>query len=133
MLFTDDMVLIDESRIGVDQKLELWRQTLELKKIRLSRTKIEYMRCQFSEKNSNNGDVSLDGRVVPMNDTFQYLRLMLQSDRGLDEDVSHRIRARWVKWRQASGILCDKKVPNKLKNKLYRTTIRPAIMYEAEC
>jgi hypothetical protein len=133
MLFTDDMVLIDESRIGVDQKLELWRQTLELKKFRLSRTKIEYMRCQFSEKNSNNGDVSLDGRVVPMNDTFQYLRLMLQSDRGLDEDVSHRIRARWVKWRQASGILCDKKVPNKLKNKLYRTTIRPAIMYEAEC
>jgi hypothetical protein len=31
MLFVDDMVLIDESRIGVDQKLILWRQTLELK------------------------------------------------------------------------------------------------------
>jgi hypothetical protein len=31
MLFVDDVVLIDESRIGVDQKLELWRQTLELK------------------------------------------------------------------------------------------------------
>jgi hypothetical protein len=25
MLFTDDMVLIDESNIRVDQKLELWR------------------------------------------------------------------------------------------------------------
>jgi hypothetical protein len=29
ILFADDVVLIDESRIGVDQKLELWRQTLE--------------------------------------------------------------------------------------------------------
>jgi Reverse transcriptase (RNA-dependent DNA polymerase) len=29
MLFTDDVVLIDESRIEVNQKLELWRQTLE--------------------------------------------------------------------------------------------------------
>jgi hypothetical protein len=37
-----------------------------------------------------------------------------------------------VKWRQASDILCDK-VPNKLKCKFYRTTIRPAMMYGAEC
>jgi hypothetical protein len=25
MLFADDVVLVDESRMGVDQKLELWR------------------------------------------------------------------------------------------------------------
>jgi hypothetical protein len=29
MLFTDDVVLVDESMTGVDQKLELWRRTLE--------------------------------------------------------------------------------------------------------
>jgi Reverse transcriptase (RNA-dependent DNA polymerase) len=39
ILVADDVVLIDESRIGVNQKLELWRQTLELKGFRLSRTK----------------------------------------------------------------------------------------------
>jgi Reverse transcriptase (RNA-dependent DNA polymerase) len=38
MLFADDMVLIDENRIIVDQKLELWRQTLESKGFRLSRS-----------------------------------------------------------------------------------------------
>jgi hypothetical protein len=68
-----------------------------------------------------------------MNDTFRYLGSMLQSDEEIDEDVSHRIRAGWVKWRQKSGVLCDKKVPNKLKDKFYRTTIRPAMMYSAEC
>jgi Reverse transcriptase (RNA-dependent DNA polymerase) len=45
MLFADDVVLIDESMIGVNQKLKLWRQTLESKGFRLSRTKTEYMRC----------------------------------------------------------------------------------------
>jgi Reverse transcriptase (RNA-dependent DNA polymerase) len=45
MLLADDVVLIDESRIEVNQKLELWRQTLESKGFRLSRTKTEYMRC----------------------------------------------------------------------------------------
>jgi hypothetical protein len=31
MLFADDVVLVDESRTGVDQKLKLWRRTLEAK------------------------------------------------------------------------------------------------------
>jgi Reverse transcriptase (RNA-dependent DNA polymerase) len=133
MLFANDVVLIDDSRIRVNQKLELWRQTLESKGFRLSRTKTEYMRCQFSGKNSYDGDVSLDGRVVPMNDTFRYLGSILQSEGEIDENVSHRIRAGWVKWRQASGVLCDKKVPNKQKNKFYKTAIKPAMMYGAEC
>jgi hypothetical protein len=37
-----------------------------------------------------------------------------------------------VKWRQAFDILCDKKVPNKLKDKFYMTTIRPAMMCGAK-
>jgi hypothetical protein len=98
-LFAHDVVLIDDSRIGVNQKLELWRQTLESKCFRLSRIKTEYMRCQFSGKNSDDGDVTLDERVVPMNDTFWYLGSMLRSEGEIDEDVSHRIRARWIKWR----------------------------------
>jgi hypothetical protein len=64
-----------------------------------------------------------------MNDTFRYLGSMLQSEGEIDEDVSHRIRAGWVKWRQVSGVLCYKKVPNKLKDKFYRTAIRPVMMY----
>ena len=48
MLFVDDVVLVDDSQTGVNRKLELWRQTLESKSFRLSRTKTEYMRCGFS-------------------------------------------------------------------------------------
>jgi hypothetical protein len=48
MLFTNDVILVDESRTSVDQKLELWRQALEAKGFRLSRSKTEYMKCDFS-------------------------------------------------------------------------------------
>jgi hypothetical protein len=47
MLFADDVVLVDDSREGVNRKLELWCQTLESKGFRISRTKTEYMRCDF--------------------------------------------------------------------------------------
>jgi hypothetical protein len=50
-----------------------------------------------------------------MNDIFRYLGSMLQSDREIDENVSHRIKPGWIKWRQTSDVLYDKKVPNKLK------------------
>ena len=39
MLFVDDVVLIDETREGVNAKLELWRGILESKGFRISLTK----------------------------------------------------------------------------------------------
>jgi len=49
MLSDDDIVLVDETKAGVNAKLELWRQTLETRGFRLSRTKTEYMECKFSK------------------------------------------------------------------------------------
>jgi hypothetical protein len=78
-------------------------------------------------------DIRFDGQVVPKKDTFHYLRSMLQKDGDIDEEVSHRIKVDWLKWRQAFSVLCDPRVPLKLKGKFYRTTIRPTILYGAEC
>jgi hypothetical protein len=97
MLFADDVVLVDESRTGVDQKLELWRRTLEAKCFRLSRSKIEYMKCDFSATAQEEGDVRLDGQVVPKKDTFRYLGSMLQKDGDINKDLSQRIKADWLK------------------------------------
>jgi hypothetical protein len=47
MLFADDIVLVDESREGVNRKLELWCQTLESKGFIISRTKTKYMICDW--------------------------------------------------------------------------------------
>jgi hypothetical protein len=70
--------------------------------------------------------------VVPKKDTFRYLGSMLQKDVDINEDVSHRIKVGWLKWCQASGVLCDPKVSVKLKEKFYRTAIRSVMLYGAE-
>jgi hypothetical protein len=106
---------------------------LEAKGFRLSGSKMEYMKCDFSATTQEEGDVRLDGQVVPKKDTFYYLGSMLQKNGDIDEDVSHRIKAGWLKWRQASGVLCDPRVPLKLKGKFYRTAVRPAMLYGVEC
>jgi hypothetical protein len=51
---------------------------LEGKGFMLSRSKIEYMKCDFSATTQEEGDVRLDGQVVPKKDTFRYMGMMLQ-------------------------------------------------------
>jgi hypothetical protein len=48
---------------------------------------------------------------------------MLQKDGDIDEDVSHRTKAGWLKWHQASGVMYDPSVAQKLKGKFYRITM----------
>jgi hypothetical protein len=67
-----------------------------------------------------------------MKDTFWYLRLILQSNGGINDNVSHKMITWWVKWRQTSSIFCDKKISNKLKDKLYIMVNRYVMMYGVE-
>jgi hypothetical protein len=59
MLYTDDVILVDEIRTVVDQKLELWGQTLEAKCFRLSKSKIKYMKYSFNATTKKEGMLEL--------------------------------------------------------------------------
>ncbi|XP_016476031.1 uncharacterized protein LOC107797642 [Nicotiana tabacum] len=112
MLFADNIVLIDETRNGVNARLEVWRQTLEYKGFKLSRTKTKYLECKFSDGTYDaDVEVKLDAQVIPKRATFKYLGSIIQDNWEIDEDIAHRIGARWMKWRLASDILCDRNVP----------------------
>ena len=43
------------------------------------------------------------------------------------------IKSAWVKWREMSGVFCDRKIPKKLKSKIYKSVLRPVMLYGAEC
>jgi len=66
MLFADDIVLIDETRKGVNVKLEHWRHTLESRGFKVSRSKTEYLYCYSSGREEVGGEVALDGRSISL-------------------------------------------------------------------
>ncbi|KAL6569658.1 hypothetical protein OROMI_014172 [Orobanche minor] len=113
MMFADDIVLIDETKVGVQQKLELWRDTLEARGFRLSRSKTEYMECRFSDNSDREAErITFDGKVVHGSTFFRYLGSIIQKDGEVDGDVAHRIKAGWLKWKSATGVLCDPDMPH---------------------
>ena len=134
MLFADDVVLLGESREELNGRIDIWRQALEAYGFCLSISKTEYMECNFSKRRSRSTlEVKVGDHTIPQVTRFKYLGSILQNDGEVEIDVTHRIQAGWLKWRKASGVLCDEKVPLKLKGKFYRTTARPTMLYGTEC
>ena len=56
-------------------------------------------------------------KKIPMSIHFKYLRSIIQKDREINSDVNHWIQADWLKWRNATGVLCDCNIPLWLKEK----------------
>src|SRR6218665_2581426 len=51
---------------------------------------------------------------------------------GCELVVKNRIKAAWPKWKDIAGVLCDAKMTKYLKGNVYKTMIRPVLMYGAE-
>ena len=95
---------------------------------------MEYMECNINKRISvSNLEVKVGDHIIPQITRLKYLRSIIENDEEIEDDVNHKIQAGWLKWRRESGILCDTKVPLKLKRKFYRNAVRPAMMYMAEC
>ena len=47
-------------------------------------------------------------------------------------EVKKRVQAGWNGWRRVLGVICDKKLPARVKGKVYSSVVRPAMLYGLE-
>ncbi|KAK3507828.1 hypothetical protein QTP70_001195 [Hemibagrus guttatus] len=129
MMFADDIVICSESREQVEENLERWRFALERRGMKVSRSKTEYM-CVNEREGS--GTVRLQGEEVKKVQEFKYLGSTVQSNGEYGKEVKKQVQAGWNEWRKVSGVLCDQKISARIKGKVYRTVVRPAMLYGLE-
>ncbi|KAK3527328.1 hypothetical protein QTP86_020250 [Hemibagrus guttatus] len=129
MMFADDIVICSESREQVEENLERWRFALERRGMKVSRSKTEYMCVNERE---GGGTVRLQGEEVKKVQEFKYLGSTVQSNGECGKEVKKRLQAGWNGWRKVSGVLCDRKISARIKGKVYRTVVRPAMLYNLE-
>ena len=100
----------------------------------MSRSKTEYLHCRFIAVEGNvESEVAIEGAIIPRIERFRYLGSIIQENGEIDEDINHRIKVGWQKWKNASGVLCYRRIPLRLKGRVYRMVVRPALLYGEEC
>ena len=72
------------------------------------------------------------GRNIEQVSEFKYLGSTMEETGGWSLEIRSRIAKGWNKWRECSGILCDKRMPVKLKLRIYTACIRPVLLYGIE-
>ena len=63
---------------------------------------------------------------------FKYLGSTLDSEGEMDKETKHRVQSGWNNCRKVSGVLCDRRVPIKLKGKVHKVVVRPPLTYGLE-
>nr|GEZ01790.1 polyprotein, putative [Tanacetum cinerariifolium] len=99
-IFVDDIVLVLESAKGLNNRLENLREALEDNGLRVSRKKIEYLRCDFVNveiAHKEEAEIYIGYKISQPKESFRYLKSMIHKSRRIDEDVAHRIKAAWLK------------------------------------
>ena len=131
MMFADDIVICSESKEQVEEKLESWRYALERRGMKVNRRKTEYM-CVNERQDNSSGTVKMQGEEVAKVEDFKYLGSTVQSNGECGREVKKRVQAGWNGWRRMSGVICDRRVPARVKGKVYKVAVRPAMLYGLE-
>ena len=129
LLYADDVLLMDEERQELQHQTQQWKNRLDENGMRLNTTKTEYMECGPK----TDGSINISGEDLKKATQFKYLGSIISSDGDTLPDARARVNAAWMKWRQVTGVLCDRQMPIRLKAKIYKTVVRPVTLYGSEC
>ena len=88
--------------------------------------------CVNERQDTGSGTVKMQGEEVEKVDDFKYLGSTVQSNGECGREVKKIVQAGWNRWRRISGVICDRRVPARVKGKVYKVAVRPAMLYGLE-
>ena len=68
----------------------------------------------------------MEDTKVPRVKEFKYLVSTVQESSGCEREVKKRVQAGWNGWRRVLGVICDRRLPARVKEKVYSLVVRPA-------
>ena len=56
----------------------------------------------------------------------------MQESGSCEKEVKKIVQAGWNGWRKVSGVICHRRLPARVKGKVYSSVLRPAMVYGLE-
>ena len=94
--------------------------------MKVSRSKTKYL-C-INEGNDDE-TVKMEDTKGPKVKEFKYLVSTVQESGGCEKELKKRVQAGWNRWRKVSGVICDRRLRARVKENVYSSMVRPAMVY----
>ena len=128
LLYADDLAIIDITSTDTQNRLESWQKVLTDNDLTINVAKTEHLSTRESPFPMN-----VNGDELKNVDHFKYMGSVIDIDGTIDRYLDLRVRAAWSSWRKLTGALYDRKIPLRLKAKVYEAIVRPALTYGSDC
>ena len=131
ILYADDLAIVTDSSESLQERLRAWQEALESKGLRVNARKTEVMAsCRDGRQKIEVKDTH--DTLLKQVDAFKYLGSVIKATGGCEEEAKERVKKAWGKWREVRGVICDRHIPRRVKAKVYRTIVRPVLLYGSE-
>ena len=97
--------------------------------MKVSRSKTKYL-CINGE--NNNKTVKMEDAKVPTVKEFKYLGSTVQESGGCERKVKKRVQTGWNGRRKVLKVICNRRLPARVKGKVYSSVVRPTMVYGLE-
>ena len=94
--------------------------------MKVSRSKTKYLCINGGNEDKT---VKMEDTNVPRVKEFKYLGSTVQETGCCEREVKKRVQAGWNGWKKVSGVIYDRKLPARVKGKVYSLVVRPEMMY----
>ena len=121
-------MICKETKEEVEQRLQCWRYTSKRRGMKVNRSKTEY---QCINGGNDKETVKMEDTEVPRIKEFKYLGSTVQESGSCEKKVKRSV-GRMEQMEKVSGVICDRRLPARVKGKVHRSVVRQAMVYGFE-
>ncbi|KAL0173405.1 hypothetical protein M9458_029373 [Cirrhinus mrigala] len=125
LLFANDVFLANEQHAELEEETQ--KNRLCKYGLHLGTKKTGYMECSLQ----TGGTIYVGGADLKKVQ-FKYLGSVIYSDDESLPTARAHINAPCTKWHQVTGVMCNHRMPLRLKSKIYKTVVCPVALYGSE-
>ena len=129
LLYADDLAIVAESEEELQERVVQWQENLENKSLKSKQQ-------QDRSDGIKEGKLERKAKIKDRNNVAQvefcYLGKVIVEKEECNKDVRARIGKAWQKWREVTGVVCDKWTPLKMKVKIYKSMTKPLLLHGTE-
>ena len=130
MLFADDIVICKKKQERSGAETRILEVCIGKKRDESNyRSKTKYLCISGGNDDKT---VKMEDTKVPRVKEFKYLGSTVQESGSCEKEVKRRMQAGWNGWRRVSRVICDRRLPARVKVKVCSSVVRSAMVYRLE-